>query len=421
MTLPSLRDGSVTSDFTPALSWLRNAWVVVLAGGIIMGLALGIRHVQGLFLLPITAGKGWTRELFGLAMAVQNLTWGIVQPFTGMAADRFGSIKVVVGGLAFYALGLCGMACAVTPFGFILTAGVAIGVALSGTAFGVIYAAVSRLVVPERRAWAIGVAGAIGGLGQFIMVPAAHELIEYVGWKETLLLLAALMAALLPLALPLKDRAHASSPAHEAPAQALGDAVREAFSHSGFWLLNLGFLACGFQLAFIATHLPAYLIDCGMGPAMGMGALATIALTNVVGIYAAGLLGGRLRQKNLLTVLYLSRTTVIAIFLLMPLSAATVYGFSAAMGLLWLGAVPLTSGVLTRVFGLRYLGTLFGFVFFGHQLGSFLGVWLGGYVSDATGSYDLVWFGAMALGVMAAVLHWPINDDPIPRLTAATV
>lgn len=419
MTAPRTPDFQPESASLP-IPWLRRAWVVVLAAGIVMGLALGVRHVQGLFLLPVTSDRGWSRELFGLAMALQNLTWGIVQPFTGMAADRFGSIRVVVAGLVLYALGLYGMASATTPAGFLLTAGVCIGVALSGTAFGVIYAAVSRLVTAERRAWAMGMAGAIGGLGQFVMVPAAQELIAVMGWQASLLTLAVVMAALLPLALPLRNQAGAlPSGVKAAPDQALTAAIREAFSHQGFWLLNLGFLACGFQLAFIATHLPAYLIDKGMSPADGVGALATIALTNIIGIYACGLLGGRYRQKYLLSGLYLARTSVIALFVLLPLSTWSVYLFAAAMGLLWLGAVPLTNGVLTRVFGLRYLGTLFGFTFFGHQVGSFLGVWLGGYVFDTTRSYDLIWVGAMALGLLSAALHWPIDDRQILRAAPA--
>lgn len=399
------------------LPWWRHAWVVVLAGGIVMGLALGVRHVQGLFLLPITSEKGWSREVFGLAMAVQNLTWGIVQPFTGMSADRFGSIKVVAIGLVLYALGLYGMAIATTPTEFVVTAGVCIGVALSGTAFGVIYAAVSRLVEPERRAWAMGMAGAIGGLGQFIMVPAAQELLGALGWKASLTIFAVAMAALLPLAIPLKESsAGVAHPNIETvPEQCATEVVREAFSHSGFWLLNIGFLACGFQLAFVGNHLPAYLIDKGMSPKDGVGALATIALTNIAGIYICSVLGGRFRQKYLLSGLYLARTSVIALFLLVPLSRVSVYSFSAAMGLLWLGAVPLTNGVLSRVFGMRYLSTLFGLVFLGHQLGSFLGVWLGGYVFDTTRSYDLIWFIAMALGVLSALAHWPIDDRQILR------
>lgn len=418
-------DSPGTCDTATRGAWLRQAWVVVLAGGIVMGLALGVRHVQGLFLLPITSGQGWSRELFGLALAVQNLAWGLAQPFTGMVADRFGSLRVVAAGIVLYALGLFGMAHAATPTVFVLTAGVAIGIALSGTAFGVIYAAVSRLVPAERRPWAIGMAGAIGGLGQFTLVPATQALIGALGWQAALLALAVLMAAALPLALPLRDRVRGSSTAGGAaasadtPAQSLRHALHEALSHRGFWLLNLGFLACGFQLAFIATHLPAYLIDQGLTPTAGVGALATIALANVVGTYACSALGGRYRQKHLLAAIYLARAGAIALFLLLPPSAATVYPFAAVMGLLWLGTVPLTSAVLVRVFGVRYLATLFGFVFLGHQLGSFLGVWLGGSVYEATGSYTPIWLGAIALGIAAAALHWPIDDRQLLRAPPA--
>ncbi|MEJ0099690.1 MAG: MFS transporter [Pseudomonadota bacterium] len=390
-----------------------------MAGGVVMGLALGVRHVQGLFLLPITSEKGWSRELFALAMAVQNLTWGVVQPVTGIVADRFGSAKVVAAGLVLYAFGLHGMATATTPTGFVLASGVCIGVALSGTAFGVIYATVSRLVASERRASAMGVAGAIGGLGQFFMVPATQELIGTLGWRSSLAIFALVTATLLPLAVPLQERwKDAVDPyADAAPDQRVTEVVREAFSHSGFWLLNLGFMACGFQVAFIGTHLPAYLMDKGMTPRDGVGALATIALANIIGIYFCGRLGGRFRQKYLLSGLYLARTAVIALFLVFPLSRTSMYLFSGAMGLLWLGVVPLTNGVLSRIFGVRNLSTLFGFVFLGHQLGSFLGIWLGGYVFDTTRSYDTVWSIAMALGVLSCFVHWPIDDRQVLRDT----
>ncbi|MFT3669631.1 MAG: MFS transporter [Pseudoxanthomonas sp.] len=388
----------------------RRLWGVVIAAGLVMGLALGVRHVQGLFLLPVTGEQGWSRELFGFALAVQNLTWGIAQPFTGMMADRYGARRVVVFGVVLYALGLAAMTQASSPAMFVAACGVALGVALSCTAFGVIYAAVSRLVAPGQRPWAIAVTGAIGGLGQFVMVPLVQELIASLDWKASLWILAIAMATLAPLALPLKDRTAYAINEHEDGDRGVVHAVREAISHSGFWLLNLGFLACGFQLAFIATHLPAYLIDQGLGPMAGVGALATIALTNIVGIYVCGMLGGKWRQKNLLAILYLARTVAIGLFILLPLSLWTVYGFAAVMGFLWLGTVPLTNGVLTRVFGVRYLATLFGFVFFGHQLGSFLGVWLGGYIFDEMGSYQPIWLVAMALGLIAAALHWPIDD-----------
>ncbi|WP_428425650.1 MFS transporter [Methylibium sp.] len=378
-----------------------------------MGLALGVRHVQGLFLLPITMDRGWSRETFGLAMAIQNLTWGLAQPFTGMVADRFGTAKVIAAGLVLYALGLFWMTHANTPASFVCAAGLCIGVALSGTSFGAVYGALSRLVAPERVSWALGLAGAIGGLAQFAMVPLVHQMLGGWGWVGALLALSAVMVFALALAFPMREtHAPAAAGAADAP---MSLALREAFGHSGFWMLNLGFLACGFQLAFIATHLPSYLLDKGMRPADAVTALAIIALTNVFGTYGFGLLGARHRRKHLLAGIYLVRTAAMALFVLLPLSPLTLYLFAAAMGFLWLGTVPLTNGLVSQIFGVRYIGTLFGFVFLGHQLGSFLGVWLGGRVFEATRSYDWIWLGAMALGVLAAVLHVPVDDREVRR------
>ncbi|WP_265921229.1 MFS transporter [Cupriavidus nantongensis] len=413
------------SSASGATPWWRQLWVLVLAGGVLMGMALGARHVQGLFMLPIIAERGWTRETFAFAMAVQNLAWGLAQPFTGMLADRYGSWKVMAGGLALYAAGLYGMTQAHTSTALVWSAGLCLGVALSGTTFGVVYGALSRMTGAAQRSRALGLAGAVGGIAQFALVPGVQALLVSTGWVAALLLLAVAMAVLVPLALPFQDRGAAAAPDHRAPDAAAGQplraAVREAFGHSGFWLLNLGFLACGFQLAFIASHLPAYLLDRGMRAADGMAALAIIALANVAGVYLCGLLGGRHSKKYLLAGIYLARTAAMALFLLLPLSPATLYAFSAAMGLLWLGTVPLTNGILAQVFGVRYLATLFGFVFLGHQLGSFLGVWLGGLVFELTSSYDAVWYGAMALGIVAAALHSPIDERQIVRsgLTAA--
>lgn len=403
---------------TPSRSSLdaSQLWLLVLAGGVVMGLALGVRHVQGLFLLPVTMDRGWSRETFAIALAVQNLTWGIVQPFTGMIADRYGSAKVIAGGLLFYALGLVGMAHATTPAGFMWTAGVCIGIALSGTAFAAIYGALSRLVPPDRRGWALGVAGAVGGLGQFTMVPAAQWLIGGWGWAAALLAFAVVLVLLLPLALPLREPASNAQDAAAPDANlSMPAAIREAFNRPGFWLLNLGFLACGFQLAFIGTHLPAYLMDKGLRASDAVAALAIIALTNVMGTYVCGILGAHHRRKYLLAGIYLLRTAAIALFVVLPLSTWSVYAFAAVMGFVWLGTVPLTNGLISQVFGVRYITTLFGFVFFGHQLGSFLGVWLGGVVFEATKSYDLIWLGAMGLGVLSVALHWPIDDREIQR------
>lgn len=408
---------SLSTPSPTSRAWWTQAWVLVLAGGLVMGLALGVRHVQGLFMLPMTQDRGWTRETFALALAVQNLVWGLAQPFTGMLADRFGATRVVAVGLLLYALGLAGMAWAPGALALVLACGVCIGIALSGTAFGVVYAALSRLVAPERRGWALGLAGAVGGVGQFALVPGAQGLIASWGWATALGVLSVTAALLLPLAWPLNDRSAPTSP--QADALPLGRAVREAFAQPGFWLLNLGFLACGFQLAFIASHLPAYLLNRGLRAADGVAALALIALANVFGTYAAGLAGTRWSRKRLLAGVYLARSAAMALFLLVPLSSASLYAFAAAMGLLWLGTLPLTNGIVAQVFGVRYLGTLFGFVFLGHQIGGFLGVWLGGLVFEATHSYEPVWLVAMGLGVLAAALHWPIDERPLLRPAAA--
>ena len=401
---------------SPSRRW-HAPWVIVAAGGIVMGLSLGVRYVQGLFQLPVVAGHGWTRETFAFALAIQNLAWGVAQPFAGMVADRFGSARVIVVGLVLYALGLAGMAWAATPAAFVWSAGVCVGVALSCTAFGTVYGALNRLLPPERRSWAMGLAGALGGFGQFALVPLVQGVIGRWGWATALLALAVACLALLPLAIALRET---SAPALDdaTPAPSLAAALREAFRHRGFWLLNAGFTACGFQLAFIATHLPAYLQDKGLQPANAVAALAIIALANVVGTYVFGLLGGRLRRKIVLAAIYLARTAAMALFVLLPVSPVTLYAFAAAMGFLWLGTLPLTNGIVGQVFGVRHIGTLFGFVFFGHQFGSFLGVWLGGVVFEHTHSYDLVWLLAMALGVLAAALHWPIDDRALARASS---
>lgn len=384
----------------------------ILAGGILMGLALGIRHVQGLFMLPMTMDRGWSRETFALAIALQNLVWGLAQPFTGMLADRYGSARIVAAGTLLYGLGLLLMAGASTPAGLFLGGGLLIGLALSCTAFGVVYGALSRMSAEADRGWSLGLAGAIGGLGQFIAVPGTQALQEALGWSHALVALGALIAMLVLFASKLDDRSRTGSdPAGNAPPpQPMAAAISQAFAHPGFWLLNLGFLACGFQLAFVAAHLPAYLLDKGVPPRVAVTGLAIIALANVVGTFVCGQLGGTYRRKHLLSALYLIRSAAMALFVFLPLSPATVYLFCAVMGFLWLGTVPLTNGLVSQVFGVRYIGTLFGFVFFGHQLGAFLGVWLGGHVFDATGSYAMLWGGSMALGVVAAVLHWPIDD-----------
>lgn len=389
----------------------RALWLAILAGGLVMGLALGIRHSQGIFLLPITQDQGWSREAFGFAIAVQNLMWGLAQPFTGMIADRFGSRRTIVAGLLFYGAGLLAMSSAATPAAFTMSAGVCIGIGLSGTAFGVIYGALSRIAPAEKRSWALGVAGGIGGLGQFFMVPVSQGLLSGLGWVSALVLLGGLCAVALPLAVPLRDRASGGTPMQIS----LRAALTEAFAHRGFLLLNMGFLVCGFQLSFIGTHLPAYLIDNGLNGNHVVIGLAIIALTNAFGTYYCGWLGGFLRRKYLLAWMYLLRSIAIAAFVWLPLTPMSLYVFCGVMGVLWLGTAPLTNGLVSQVFGIQYIATLFGFVFLSHQVGSFIGVWLGGMIFDATRSYDIVWSLTVGLGLLAAIVHVPIDDREIVR------
>lgn len=388
--------------------------LLVLLGGGIMGLALGARHVQGLFLIPLTAAHGWSRADFAFALALQNLVWGLAQPFTGMIADRYGSARVIFGGCLLYGLGLYSMSQATTTGQFVVGAGLLVGVALSCTSFGAIYGALSRILPAQRRGWGLGLAGAAGGLGQFVSVPVAQGALGSMGAEATLVLLAIALTALSVFAFPLNDRAGIDTAGGGGgPPQTLASVLRAARVHKGFWMLGAGFLACGFQLAFIATHLPAYLLDRGLDGRSAMIALALIAMANVAGTYACGLLGNLVRKAHLLAGLYLLRSLAIACFVLLPLSEAALYVFAFVMGLLWLGTVPLTSALVSQIFGVRYVATLFGFVFLGHQIGSFFGVWLGGLIFDATGSYDALWYCAIAVGLAAALLHWPIRETAV--------
>lgn len=404
---------------------LRHRWLIVIAAGAIMGAALGVRHVQGLFLQPVVSTQGWSREAFGFALAMQNLVWGLAQPFTGMVADRYGSAKVLVVGMLAYAAGLVLMANSASTGAFALTNGVLVGVALSGTAFGTVYGALSRIFPADQRAWALAVTGALGGLGQFCMVPLAQGLIAGMDWQGAATALGIVMLVLVPLAVFLRDgvapmQAAQQPKAAQAMPAPLADipmsaAIRQALRHRGFWLLNLGFTACGFQLAFIATHMPAYLAEHGLSAGQASATLAVIALANIFGNYVCARLGGRWPPRQVLCALYATRALAIAVFVTLPVTPFSAYAFSAVMGFLWLGTVPLTSGVLSRIFGVRYIGTLFGMVFLGHQIGGFMGVWLGAVVYDAYQSYDLVWMGAIAIGLMAAWVHWPIDDRPVAR------
>ncbi|MCL4680711.1 MAG: MFS transporter [Rhodocyclaceae bacterium] len=394
----------------------RTATLLLICGSIVVSLSLGIRHTFGLFLQPMTQDLSWSREAFSFAIALQNLIWGAGGPVTGWLADRFGAGKVVFGGGLLYAAGVGLMAYSTTPFMFTLSAGVLVGLGLSATTFSVIYGAVGRAVAPEKRAISLAIVGAAGSFGQFLLVPSGQYLIGGMGWFAALMGLTFAAALMAPLALGTAERtAHPGSAA--AVAQSAGEAVREAFGERAFWLLTLGYFVCGFQVVFIGAHLPSYVIDKGLTANTGMLALALIGLFNIFGTYGFGLAGGRWSKKKLLAAIYLARSIIIVLFLLAPLSHLSVAIFAAAMGLLWLGTVPLTNGLVAQIFGVKYLAMLSGFVFFSHQLGSFLGVWLGGLVFDLTGAYDIVWMISIALGVLAALVNLPVDERPLARLS----
>ncbi|KRC24222.1 MFS transporter [Acidovorax sp. Root219] len=387
---------------------------VLACGAAIVTLSMGIRHGFGLWLLPITQDMGWTRQSFALAIAIQNLSWGLIGIFAGMAADRFGAFRVLLAGAALYAAGLAGMALSPTPTLFALTAGVLIGAAQAGTTYAVIYGVLGRQIAPEKRSWAMGVAAAAGSFGQFLMVPMEGWLIANFGWQQALLALSLAVLLIMPLAFGLREPGFkgAAPPQRD---QTVAQALFEAFRYPSFSLLMAGYFVCGFQVVFIGVHMPSYLKDHGLSPQVASYALALIGLFNVFGTYIAGTLGQRLQKRYILAFIYFARAIAIAVFLAVPLSPASVYIFSAVMGTLWLSTIPPTNATIAQIFGVQHLSMLGGFVFFSHQIGSFLGVWLGGYLYDATGSYDIVWYIAIALGVFAALVNLPVKESPIQR------
>jgi MFS family permease len=390
---------------------------VLVCGAAIVTLSMGIRHGFGLWLQPITQAQGWTRETFAFAIAVQNLSWGVFGIFAGMIADRFGAFRVIIAGAVLYALGLAGMALAATGMLFTLTAGVLIGAAQAGTTYAVIYGVIGRNISAEKRSWAMGVAAAAGSFGQFLMVPTEGFLISSLGWKEALLVLSAAVMLIVPLAYGLREKTTAGA-APVKREQTIAQALKEAFKYPSFQLLMAGYFVCGFQVVFIGVHMPSYLRDKSMPPEVASYALALIGLFNVFGTYAAGALGQRMPKKNILAGIYFGRALVIAIFIAAPLTPLSVYIFSAVMGTLWLSTVPPTNAAVAQIFGIQHLSMLSGFIFFSHQIGSFMGVWLGGYLYDRNGSYDIVWLLTIALGIFAGLVNLPVREAPISRTPA---
>ena len=387
---------------------------VLIAGALIVTLSMGIRHGFGLWLQPITMAHGWSRADFSFALAIQNLSWGFLGIFAGMLADKFGAFKVIVGGAVLYALGLAGMALSTTTLMFTLTAGILIGAAQAGTTYAVIYGVIGRNIDPAKRSWAMGVAAAAGSFGQFLMVPTEGFLISTFGWQNALLILTTATLLIMPLAFFLREASFAggAAPARE---QSIWEALKEAFKYPSFQLLMAGYFVCGFQVVFIGVHMPSYLKDKGLSPQVASYALALIGLFNVFGTYIAGSLGQKMPKKYILSGIYLARALAISVFLIVPISPWSVYIFASVMGLLWLSTVPPTNATVAQIFGVAHLSMLGGFVFFSHQIGSFMGVWLGGVLYDKTGSYDIVWYLSIALGIFAALVNLPVKEAAIAR------
>ncbi|MEP4379203.1 MAG: MFS transporter [Alphaproteobacteria bacterium] len=391
----------------------RQQVMVMGAGAFLLAVVLGVRQVLGMYLVPMTIDLGWSRELFGIAMGLQNLVWGASQPFIGGLADRYGSGRVIVGGAICYALGVLGMASAITPTELLISGGVLIGLGMSGVGMAVVYGAVARMVAPEKRTYAMAIVSTIGALGPFLLPPVTQIVIGGFGWEVSLVATAGVVALMIPLGAMIRGRA--DNEAGAAP-QSWTQALGEARKNRGYLLLVAGFFVCGFHVTFIGTHLPGFVAWCGLAATVGGWALFMIGGGNIIGTFTAGVLSNRFKQKNLLSLIYLARAALIAWMMLMPKTELTIYIFSGVFGLLWLSTVPLTSGVVARIFGARHLGMLFGLVFFSHQIGAFLGAWLGGLNFDVTGDYNAVWFTSILLGLLAAALHWPIRDEPVERL-----
>lgn len=392
----------------------RTTVVVIVVGCVIAAVGYGVRSIFGLFLAPMTVAQDWSRETFALALAIQNLMWGIGMPVAGAIADRYGPRYVLTAGAVIYALGTWGMASVASGLLLQLTAGVLVGIGIAFSSFSLVLAAMARTVGPERRSLALGLGTAATSFGQVVFSPIGQGFITTFGWYPALLGVAALTLVIIPLSFILPN----STAARADPVidQSLGEALKEARGHRGYVLLTSGFFVCGFQISFMTVHFPAFVQDLGLAASVGAVSLSLIGAFNIVGSFGSGAFGQRWSKKRGLTGIYALRALTISLMLLAPKTELTIYVFAGVMGILWLSTVPLTTAIVEQIFGVRYLATLFGLVFLSHQTGSFIGVWMGGYLYDRTGSYDPVWWLGVALGVAAALIHMPIDERPLRRL-----
>jgi MFS family permease len=397
-----------------ARPWYHDPTLIIVAGCIVAIISFGARSSMGLFTHPISEFHQWPREVYGFAMAIQNLMWGVAQPIAGAFADKYGTPRVLIAGALLYATGIVLMPFSHTPFLMFLSGGLLVGVGIATASFSIVMAAFGRLVPPEKRSWAFGIATAAGSMGQFVFAPMGQGFISAFGWQMALPLLALCVLLIIPLALPLSAPAANHGAAAHGPVPSMSETLRSAFGHTSYLLLVAGFFVCGFQIAFVTIHGPAYLIENGISEWLAAAFIAIVGVFNVIGSYSAGIIGGRGGKRVPLALIYLLRSIAVTLFILLPVTPVSTVIFAATLGLLWLSTVPLTMGLVTVMFGTRYMATLYGFVFLSHQVGSFFGVWLGGKLHDVYGSYDPVWWMGVALGVFAAIVHWPIREARAP-------
>lgn len=394
---------------------------VLISACLLLILSFGIRSGFGLFLQPMSAANDWGRDVLALALAIQNLAWGLSAVVAGGLVNRFGTAKVLLGGIALYGLGTVGMAYSTSAATLNLTAGIIVGAGIAGTSFGIVLPAIARAVPPERQGWALGIGTAAGSVGQFLVVPAAQSLIDWLGWLAALQLLGIAAFAMALCVIPLaRYGTEAGSGDEQHSDISLWQLTKRALGVRSYVLLLIGFYVCGYHLAFITVHMPGYVVDLGFSPQVGAWSIAAIGLCNVVGAYYSGVLSGKRPKHTMLCAIYAARALAITVFLILPPSLASILGFSAAMGFLWLSTIPPTSGLVAHFFGVRHMPYLYGLVFLSHQLGSFSGVWLGGYLYETTGNYDGIWLSGIALGIAAAALHWPIKEQSFEGRLAAS-